>query len=228
MKKINSENNKFLSLKINGDKNFNSNEIKNENNKNINTLKEKEQFSNLLRYKKTKLFGINFYHIGNTYAFGFINGFSEPLFCIDNMWYLHLIIYIIELIIYIVGNRYLYQKIEHWKEFIFNILLTTFFIFYSLLIFLNPGIIIRYKNSNNYNVYCGKCNIYYNQEENIDHCSECDICVKKIDHHCHIIRKCITKKNIIIFILMVSNFILLYLFSLFNFIIYIIHYFSGK
>ena len=224
MKRINSENNKFLSLKFVDNKN----EIKSENNKYANITKENEQLSNVLRHKTTKYFGIKFYHVGYTYVFGFINGFSEPLFCIDNKWYFHSIIYVIELIIYIVGNRYLYRKIEHWKQIIFNILLMTFFIFYSLLILLNPGIIITYKKCNKYNGYCEKCNIYYNHEENIEHCSECDICIKKIDHHCHVIRKCITKKNIIIFILMVSNFMILYLFSLINFIIYIIHYFSGK
>ena len=43
---------------------------------------------------------------------------------------------------------------------------------------------------------CEICNIIFKYTEDIDHCEECDICVKKFDHHCFWTGKCITKKNI--------------------------------
>ena len=184
--------------------------------------------SDLSRYKTKKIFGIKFYYIGNIYAFGFIKNSSYPLFCIDNMWYYHSIIYFIEIIIYYLGNYYIYSKIEEWKQMTFNLLLITFFIFYSLLILLNPGIIIKNKKGYKNNGYCDKCNIYYIPDENITHCPLCDVCVKKLDHHCHVVRKCITKNNLIIFILMVTNFILIYIFSLINVILYFIDYYKKR
>ena len=228
MKEINNENNNFLSVKISDYKQNKSTELKTDNNKNI--KKEIDYSSDLLRYKSTKILGMNFYHIGNTYVFGFINKFSEPLFCIDKLWHFHFIIYLIELTIYYVGNYYFYRKIAHWKQTTFNILLITFFIIYTLLVLINPGIIIRNKKGYKLNGYCNICNIYYHQDEKekVTHCFECDICVKKVDHHCHVVRKCITKRNLILFILMVTNFIVIYIFTLINLIIFTIHYFSEK
>ena len=229
MKQINyDEDNNFLSLKIGEVKNYNFKDLNNEMNNDKNDKEEKDLNPYYLKYKPTKFLCIKFYHIGNTYVFGFINNFSEPLFCIDNLWYLHLIIYFIEFIVYFLGNKFFYSNIEHWKQIIFNILLMFFFILYSLLILLNQGIIIKNQKRLKPTCYCNKCNIYYFQEEKVIHCSCCNICVRNVDHHCHVIRKCITKKNIIIFYLMVGNFMILYLFTLINFIIYIIIYFTDK
>ena len=227
MKEISVENNNFLSLKIENNKQISYTEFKNTNN-NKRVMSEINYSPDVLRYKFKKILGIKFYHVGNTYVFGFINKFSQPLFCIDNLYYLHLIIYIIELIIYILGNHYLYNKIEHWKQNLFNCLLLSFFIIYTLLILINPGVIIYNREGYKFNGYCNKCNIYYLQDEQVTHCSECDICVKKVDHHCNVVRKCITKRNIVLFFSMVFNFLGIYIFSLINIIIYAIHYFTKK
>ena len=199
--KNNNENIEFISIK-----NSNINILNTENNKNIIEKKNSCSLSELSRYKSTKLLGINFYHIGNTYVFGFINGFSTPLFCIDDVWYWHFIIYLIEIIIYNVGNNYFYNKIEHWKQLTFNILLITFFIFYTILILINPGIVLKNEKDYKHTGFCSKCNIYYLPEEIIEHCPSCEICVRKLDHHCHAIRKCITKNNIAVFTLIFQKF----------------------
>ena len=62
---------------------------------------------------------------------------------------------------------------------------------------------------------CATCNIIINYSENIDHCLDCNICVKKYDHHCYWTGKCISKKNIWAF----------YFFS-FGTLIYILWYFT--
>jgi len=199
------------------------------NSKNNNSIEESNNLFNidLSRYKSKIIFGIKFYYIGNIYAFGFINNSLGPLFCIDNMWYLHFIIYIIELIVYITGNKYLYNKIEHWKQLTFNILLFILFIFYNLLILINPGIVIRHQKGYKHTSYCSVCNIYFTPEENITHCNECGVCVKRVDHHCHVVRKCITRRNMAFFIIMIISFMFVYLFSLYNIIVFLIKYYKG-
>ena len=195
------------------------NEINNDNYKL--TIGDKDSID-LSRYKITKLFGIKFYHIGNTYTFGFFNKFSEPLFCIDNRWYFHLIIYFIEIALYYAGNYFLFRKLENWKQFVYNLLLFTIFVFYTQVILMNPGIVIKNKKNSKMSQYCTDCNLFYNKEDNITHCKSCNVCIKKVDHHCNVIRKCITRRNIIIFFLMVINYIVVYTYSVIIFIFYII------
>ena len=221
------ENNQSLLFSNELLKKYNFKDSNTEVNKNINEDKDNSYLTlDLSSYKSFKILGLNIYSIGNTYAFGFFNFFSEPLFCIDNMWYLHFIIYLIEVIVYYLGNYILFYKIEKWKQTTFYILLITLFVSYTLLVLINQGIIIKTKKGYKHKGFCSKCNIYYIPEEDIYHCANCNICVKKYDHHCHIIRKCITKRNIILFFLMVGNFLLIYFFFLINFIIYIYYYFK--
>ena len=183
---------------------------------------------NLERYKSTKLFGITFYHIGNLYVFGFINDSSEPLFCLDKKWYLHLIILFIEIILAFVGNYYLFIKLELWKLIIYNILLLLLCLNYNALIILNPGIIIKSQKGYMHTGYCKKCNIYFIPENNLYHCYDCDICVRNIDHHCTVVSKCITKKNFILFISMIVIFVIYYVYTLVNLIFFCVDFFKKK
>ena len=197
----------------------NSNNKNNHNNKNISYIFDHTKF------KKTRLFGINFYHIGNLYVFGFTSDNSEPLFCIDNKWYFHLIIYSIEFLIYFLCNRYLYSNVEPWKEKTFNIILIVFFFIYTALITINPGIIIKSekpKDKNQDTLYCRRCQIQIIMDRDTQHCYDCDICVKKLDHHCSVVRRCITRKNFLLFIGMIAAFIILYIFSLINLVLYLL------
>ncbi len=43
--------------------------------------------------------------------------------------------------------------------------------------------------------YCEWCHFYYKKSENVEHCSDCDICVEGYDHHCPWIGKCVGKNN---------------------------------
>ena len=177
------------------------------------------------KYKRTRLFGINFYHIGNLYVFGFFNFNSEPLFCIDNGWYFQIIIYLVEILIYYLGNRFLYSKIEYWKQLIFNGLLILFFFVYTALIFINPGIIIKSekpKDKNSHFIFCKKCKLYVSMERNTEHCYDCNVCVRKLDHHCSVVRRCITNRNFWLFVGMIAIFMLIYVFSLVLLILYLV------
>ena len=177
------------------------------------------------KYKRTRLFGINFYHIGNLYVFGFLDNNSDPLFCIDKGWYFQCSVYVIEFLIFFFGNKYLYSNIEPWKQITFNVTLITFFLDYTALIILNPGIIIKNeKIDDNHKdlIYCRKCKIHVLMEKNTEHCVDCDVCVKKLDHHCSVVKRCITNRNFLLFVGMVVLFILIYIFSLVYLILYLV------
>ena len=214
------ENKELLSLKNINSKNNNYN-----NNRGILEFNDIPLGLNLSRYKSIKKFGITFYHIGNIYAFGFINESSEPLFCIDNSWYFQSFIYLVQIILVIIGNI-LFRKLELWKQIIYNLLLFIFFLIYTALITLNPGIVIQNQKGYKHTGHCRICNIYFLPEENVCHCYDCNICVKRFDHHCSVVRKCITKKNFILFISMIVMFVLLYVYSLVNVIYYFIDYYK--
>ena len=90
---------------------------------------------------------------------------------------------------------------------------------------LNPGIILKSEKVNEKNmdtIYCRKCQIQCIMDRDTQHCYDCDVCVRKLDHHCSVVRRCITRKNLCLFIGMVVGFILIYIFSLINLVIYFI------
>ena len=227
--KLNYENKEFLPFKKEKSKNdyFNNlNEIN--NNKDAIYLNDYSINSDLSKFKSKKLFGITFYYIGNLYAFNIFNNNSEPSFCVDNLIYYNIIIYFIDFVLAILGNYYVYGKVKKFKQIIFNVLLIIIFIVYNILIILNPGIVIYSKKVDQHSLYCSICNIYYSPEDNIKHCSECNVCVKDIDHHCPALRKCVTKKNFVFFILLVISIATFYAFGLANLIFLIKEYNKKK
>ena len=46
---------------------------------------------------------------------------------------------------------------------------------------------------------CEICNIVVDSIDDVRHCTECNICVKKMDHHCYWTGKCIAKNNYLTF-----------------------------
>ena len=85
------------------------------------------------------------------------------------------------------------------------------FITHMFIYLINPGIpdkkyysktflksekYVKMKEEEKKNYYlCEICNIIINRKDEIDHCDECGICLKKYDHHCYWTGKCIAKNN---------------------------------
>ena len=93
-----------------------------------------------------------------------------------------------------------------------NILYYTFLISSILTFLINPGIPGRKYHINDYKTLktskyskCIICNIIVPKEFNLGHCSECNICIIKYDHHCKWSGKCIGKGNFLFFYLFVVS-----------------------
>ena len=224
------EHNQNISIKITHVKRDNNNYNCLSNNK-INSLETSlpEENTNLEfsdYYNNFKKFGINFYNIGNLYGFCYFKKKNILLFCVDKKWHLYLIIYFIELMFYIFADYFLYNKLEKWKQNIFHILLILFFIFFSVAVFVNPGVILKNQQRDKFGYFCTKCNIFYGNKEKITHCYSCDVCVERIDHHCGVLRKCVAKNNFYTFFVMIWCCVGLYTFTLLNIILYATKYYS--
>ena len=99
-------------------------------------------------------------------------------------------------------------------KYLIHLLFALYLFSYLFSFLINPGIPERkYYNSknkqsdNNYKK-CKKCNILVPIEFGIGHCIDCDICIKKHDHHCSWIGKCIGEGNYFAFHLYICSFFL--------------------
>ena len=169
------------------------------------------------------------YKCGNVYCFCYINKY--PLITIGPQIYYPIILFLFNIIVFVLVIKYILQKNNIFFQ-IIEILLFLFLIFnqlYTTLI--NEGIpkrvwflstkIIKYLiedenfynefNTNKYQI-CRKCNILIDKSLKIIHCDICNICCEFYDHHCPWIGKCIGKNNVLTF--------KLFIFSNFVFIIY--------
>mmetsp|Transcript_4561 Transcript_4561/g.6795 ORF Transcript_4561/g.6795 Transcript_4561/m.6795 type:complete len:226 (+) Transcript_4561:344-1021(+) len=73
---------------------------------------------------------------------------------------------------------------------------------FALTSFSDPGMVLKQpvlkeNSSTDGLLACTRCNIY--RKPGTIHCSECDICIEGLDHHCPWTGKCIGRKNILYF-----------------------------
>ena len=176
---------------------------------------------NYPEYKLFKVYNILFCKMGNLITFNFDkdNNF-KPKFSIGPNWYMTLALIIIILFISGIVFTFILSKLH----FIFRIIYAAFQII-SIFCIIRTALIhteiAMNKFQDNYNqLYCDKCKIYYNSFERAEHCSICNVCFIKLDHHCVWIGKCVGKDNICAFIEMVFFGCVFYLFLIACVIIY--------
>ena len=216
------------------DKIISNNNINNNANENIPIKQQKNIILNNAEdfylqlypeYKLYKFCGILFCKMGNLITFNFNkkNNFS-PKYSIGPHWFLTLFLNC--LIITLGGTLYIFI-IRRLKQ-LFKIV---FFIFYFILIFfldraalIHPGIEMEKEPTQNKYKFCNICKIYYNPDDKVSHCSMCQVCITKMDHHCVWIGKCVGKNNICAFFEMIIAVSFFYIYIIFCVIIYNMKY----
>ena len=173
-----------------------------------------EQFKNDPHYTFYTKFGIKFCKIGNVFAFNFDskNG-NKPKICIGPHWYLsvfaNILIFSLSSCIYMIIRRITSKE---WEKYLYFLVVFLIFFFFDRCFLINPGIIQNKKMDNENNCYCTICHVYYNPANKISHCSDCNVCVEKIDHHCVWVGKCVAKNNLFSFYAMLVSIGIYYLY----------------
>lgn len=167
---------------------------------------------------------------GNMIMF-FYNKYGEPLICIGPHWPLTLcMMSVIDLIIFLYFY-FLWTSLIWFIKYLGVLIAFSQFFSYWLIFLSNPGIptkdlwIENYfkekheeDDAGSYRI-CNICKIIMKNEDNTDHCEECNICIIGCDHHCPWTSKCIGKNNKVTFYCFtISTFILIlyFVFALFT------------
>ena len=213
---------------ISKDKIIANNNINNNENIPIKQLKNiifnnaEEYYSqNYPEFKLFKFCGILFCKIGNLKAFNFDkNNNFAPKYSIGPHWYMTLILHIIismlgyTIFLFIIKNLHILFNIA------FVILFFIVIIFLERAALIHPGTeISKIQDKDKYS-FCNKCKIYYDPHEKVGHCSLCNVCIKKLDHHCVWVGKCVGKYNLWAFYEMIIAVGIFYIYIIICVIIY--------
>ena len=185
--------------------------------------------------------------MGNLHVFLFIN--EEPLFAIGNVSLFLVCLYELLLhISFVIIMSTIIKKLFLYMEIMLIFFYLMCFIGHMFIYLFNPGIpdincyskIVMKKNNfmkmndeeKKQYYLCEICNIIINVKDEIEHCEECGICIKKYDHHCYWTGKCIAKNNAWAFTLFTFGTLLYYVWYFILIIYWIIlqiaHYSSIK
>ena len=151
--------------------------------------------------------------LGNTYSF-FGDIYGNPKIIIGPHWPLYAVVTSFFSFFYFVIMYFLGKKNSFFLNFIGFLIYFTFVSSYSYTALINPG----YPKHDIDSVtgeprkkfyYCSTCKMWVNREKKTLHCSDCNICVEGMDHHCPWTGKCIGSKNLISFYVFVFSLFLL-------------------
>ena len=159
--------------------------------------------------------------MGNLITFYFDkNKNFKPKFSIGPNWYMTLALNIMIIIVSFILYILILKKLNSIYRIIFGVLssLTIFSITIAALI--HTEIVMNKYQDSIHNLYCVKCKKFYSGLEKVEHCSLCNACIIKFDHHCIWVGKCVGKGNFVAFFCMVFMGGAFYLFSIACIIIY--------
>ena len=184
-------------------------QILNERNNRI--ISPEEEFKNNHNYRFFKLFGILFCKIGKTLTFSFDKKTNKPKFCIGPNWYLAILSNILITILIISLYKFLIEiNSPLWQKILYFFNGFLIYYFFNRCALVNPGIVQNLKSDDKNSFYCNICEVYYDLNSKVEHCSMCGICVEKMDHHCVWVGKCVGKNNKFSFYAMIGSIGILY------------------
>ena len=169
---------------------------------------------------ESKCFKENPKKLGNLYVYLFIK--NQPLFTIGTKKLSLVIIYQIFLnLSFILIHLGIIQNVFSYMRFMLSLFYSLNLLNHMYIFLINPGIpspekfskkVIKTikKEDRKYFEVCEICNIITDYKDEVRHCNECNICIKKIDHHCSWTGKCIAKNNYLAFHLFTFSLLLYY------------------
>ena len=173
-------------------------------------------------YKLFKFHGFYYCRIGNLIAFNFNknNGYL-PRFSIGPNWYMTLSLNI--LITFFAYFLYVFIITK------LHILLNLTFVIWVLLVYfwlnaaalIHPEIAMDKVASGRYCFFCEKCKIFHKPEDKVHHCNFCNVCIKRMDHHCVWVGKCVGKNNVKPFYIMTVTVSFFYIYIIICVILFI-------
>ena len=168
--------------------------------------------NNFPNFKLFKFHNILICKMGKMLAFNFDKKTYIPKFCIGPHWYLTITLNFVVLIFEIILYISIVRKIATILIIIFILFSILILIIINRTALINPGIVLnKIKGKNDYG-YCSICNVYYNPYDQVEHCGFCGVCIDKRDHHCVWIGKCVGRKNILSFYMMIAFTAIFYLY----------------
>ena len=100
-------------------------------------------------------------------------------------------------------------EMEFYYQIIGTCIILTALIAYLHTALKDPGIVLSEYESDleedttGSTTLCRKCLVF--RDNTVEHCEDCDVCLKDLDHHCIFTGKCIAKGNICSFYLMLAS-----------------------
>ena len=147
--------------------------------------------------------------LGNTYAF-FGDIYGNPRIIIGPHWHLYASVSSVFSFIFMIIIIFLGKYLSTFMKLTGFLIFFIFIFSYSYTALINPGYpkhdidsITGEPRKKFY--YCSTCKMWVNREKKTLHCSDCDICIEGLDHHCPWTGKCIGKKNLISFYIFVVS-----------------------
>ena len=204
-----------------------NNTLKNNNEiipiKNFKKIKTAQEYYSLNypEFKLYKICGILFCKMGNIITFNFDkNNNFIPKLSIGPHWYFTLTLnFLITSLVFTLYN-FIIKKLHILFHLAFIILYFLVIFFLNRTALINPGIEINKIQDDIHYKFCQFCKIYYNPDEKVYHCRLCNVCIKRLDHHCVWIGKCVGKFNICSFYEMIIVVAILYLYIIICVIIF--------
>ena len=160
---------------------------------------------NKLLPNKKNCFGERPRKLGNLYTFLFIK--NQPLFVIGTKKISLVLIYQLCLhLSFILIHLNIIHSVFPYMKYMLTVFYLMNFLNHMYIVLINPGIpspqnysknclkIIKEEDKKYFEV-CEICNIIVDCSDDVRHCTECNICVKQLDHHCYWTGKCIAKNN---------------------------------
>jgi len=187
---------------------------------------------NKLLPKKKNCFEERPKKLGNLYTFLYIK--NQPLFVIGTKKLYLVIIYQFFLhLSFILIHLNIIHSVFPYMKYMLTVFYLMNFLNHMYIFLINPGIpspenfskkclkIIKEADKKYFEV-CEICNIIVDCSDDVRHCTECNICVKKIDHHCYWVGKCIAKNNYFTFQMFTFTTLLYYVWYAIVFVVWAI------